>query len=185
MEKMNKTIFEYIKFAYWAVKSKQSTEDCLKLSESPPEVIAEYIKKIINDESLNQEIYNIMPNIVNKKKKPKPDKPVNECVLKNMQSYDTTHDEAHKYETHCHNCGKNICIGQKYCGKGCFKFIEEFNYNCYWGKSCKMCHTHEQYIIVTRNFMFSGKNYWIDDEQNVYNDESAKIATMKDGNIIY
>lgn len=179
---MNRTnVINYIKFAYWAVKSQQSIEDCLKLNDSV-ETIAENVKNIINDTTLNEEIFNMIPGLRPKKK---PVDCTNECILKNMEAYDTTNEEAQQYESHCHNCGDNTSIGQKYCGKGCFKFIEEFNYDCFWGKSCKMCHTHNEYIIMTRSFEFSENTYWIDNENNVYNNKNKKIAMEKDGNIVY
>jgi hypothetical protein len=48
-----------------------------------------------------------------------------------------------------------------------------------------MCNTHKEYIIMTRNFEFSGNTYWIDNENNVYNNENEKIAMERDGIIIY
>jgi hypothetical protein len=185
---MNRTnVIEYIKFAYWAVKSNQSIQDCFKLDESV-EAITDHVNSIINDSALNEELCNIIPLIKineNTKKKKPLSKNLNECIIKNMQVYDTTNDEAHKYETQCHNCGDNINIGQKYCSKGCSKFIEDYNYDCFWGKSCKMCHVHREYFVMTRNFEFSGKTYWIDDQKNVYNNENEKVAMERDGNIIY
>ena len=47
-----------------------------------------------------------------------------------------------------------------------------------------MCHTHKEYIIMTRKFEFSENTYWIDNENNVYNDKNEKIAMEKDGNIV-
>jgi hypothetical protein len=184
-------VLEYIKFAYWALKQKQSTEDCFKLGDSP-DAISDHVKNIISDASLNNEIQLLLPNIIipnnttNKtpKKISKKDNN-NEHIQKNMEIYNTTEQEAHEYESHCHKCGTDICIGQKYCCEGCFKIVEDFNYYCYWGKSCKMCHVREEYIVVTRNFELSGKTYWIDDEKNVYNDENCKVATVRDGIITY
>lgn len=185
---MNSTnVIEYIKFAYWAVKSKQSIQDCFKLDDSV-EAIIENINNIINDTALNEEICNMIPGLstsITKSSKKKPVEHTNDCISKNMQSYNTTKEEAREYESHCHNCGDNICIGHKYCGKGCFKFIEDFRYDCFWGKSCKMCNTHKEYIIMTHNFEFSGNTYWIDNENNVYNNEHEKVAMERDGIIIY
>jgi len=156
-------VFEYIKFAYWALKQKQSAEDCFKLGDSP-DAISDHVKNIISDASLKNEIQLLLPNI----------------IIPN-----NTNKTAHEYESHCHKCGTDICIGQKYCCDGCFKIVEDFNYYCHWGKSCKMCHVREEYIVVTRNFELSGKTYWIDDEKNVYNDENFKVATVRDGIITY
>ena len=181
---------EYIKFAYWALKQKQSVEDCFKLGDSP-DAISDHVKNIINDASLDKEIHNILPQIAKVKahtaKTTKSTKKCinNEHVQKNMEIYNTSEEEAHEYESHCHKCGTDICIGQKYCCDGCFKIVEDFNYYCYWGKSCKMCHVREEYIVVTRNFELSGKIYWIDDENNVYNEENIKVATVRDGIITY
>ena len=48
-----------------------------------------------------------------------------------------------------------------------------------------MCDVHREYFVMTRNFEFSGKTYWIDDQKNVYNNENEKVAMERDGNIIY
>lgn len=188
---MNSTnVIEYIKIAYWVLKSKQSIQDCLKLNESV-EAITENITNIINDTSLNQELCNIIPNVdlsikTPAAKKKKPSEQVSDSILKNMETYNTTLEEAQKYETHCHKCGGDkIIVGQKYCSEGCCKVIERFNYKCFWGSSCKMCHTHQKYIVMTHNFEFTGKTYWIDDEQNVYNNENERVAFVNEGNIMY
>ena len=177
-------VIEYIKFAYWALKSKQSVEDCFKLGDSP-EAISEHVKSIINDATLDKEIRALLPNIAQTAKAPIKKVVINEHIHKNMEIYDTTDKEAHEYESHCHKCGTDICIGKKYCCEGCLKIVEDFNYYCYWGKSCKMCNVRDEYIVVTRNFELSGKTYWIDDENNVYNDENIKVAIEREGNIIY
>ena len=191
-------VIGYIAFAYWALKSKKSIRECFKLDGSI-EAIEEHVNNIINDDALTQELRNIIAplnnvvnNVVNNVTKNKPkNKKKKECVannahiLQNIEAYKTSAEEAQKYESHCHNCGKDICIGQRYCDKGCFKFVEDFNYDCYWGKSCKMCHTHKEYIVATRNFEFSGKTYWIDNDKNVYNDEHEKIAMEREGKLIY
>jgi hypothetical protein len=175
-------VIEYIKFAYWALKQKQSAEECFKLGDSP-EAISEHVKNIINDTSLDAELQVLLP--IQKTKPPIKKAVINEHIQKNMEIYETSEKEAREYESHCHKCGSDICIGQKYCCQGCLKIVEDFNYYCYWGKSCKMCHVREEYIVVTRNFELSGKTYWIDDEKNVYNDEHVKVATEREGNIIY
>jgi len=108
-----------------------------------------------------------------------------ESVLLNMQIYNTTQKEAIVYETQCHSCGKKGQTGQRYCNGGCFKYVEDFNYKCFWGESCKMCHVREQYCIITRDFTFDEKQYWIDDNNNVYNDDDIKIAVERDGNIVF
>ena len=150
---MNKTnVIEYIKFAHWAIKSKQFDE-LLKLS---PDDMTNRINQIIKEE--NQEVYKDVKGLL-----------PNEHIMQNMEAYNTTAEEANMYESHCHNCGSDICIGDKYCGKGCFKFVEEFNYDCHWGKSCKMCHVHQEYVIMTREFEFKGQKYWIDNENTVWN----------------
>jgi len=179
-------VIEYIKFAYWALKQKQSAEECFKLGDSP-EAISEHVKNIINDKTLDKEIRALLPNFVQTTKTLSTKKGVviNEHVQKNMEVYDTTEQEANEYESHCHKCGTDICIGKKYCCEGCLKIVEDFNYYCYWGKSCKMCHVREEYIVMTRNFEFNGNTYWIDDEKNVYNDKNIKVAVEREGNIIY
>ena len=181
----NTNVVDYIRFAYWALKSKQSIHDCFKLDDSA-EAIVEHVNKIINDTELTQELCNILPILNQTKPSKKKKEPVNNAhILQNMEAYDTTQEEAHKYESHCHNCGNEICIGHKYCGKGCFKFVEDFNFDCFWGESCKMCRIHREYIVVTRKFEITGKTYWIDDEKNVYNDQNEKVAMEREGNIIY
>ena len=180
---MNSTnVIGYIKFAYWALKSKQSVQDCFKLNDST-EAIVENVNKIINDDALTQELCNIIPNLAPRKKKK--ELANNTYILQNMEAYNTATDEAQNYESHCHNCGKDICIGQKYCDKGCFKFVEDLNFNCFWGESCKMCRTHSEYIVLTRKFEITGKTYWIDNDNNVYNDKNEKVAMEREGNIIY
>jgi hypothetical protein len=179
----SKTAIEYIKFAYWALKSKQSIEECLKLNDSV-EIITDHIKNIVNDATLDKELDAILPNI-NKPKKQTKKAAINEHIEKNMEIYGTTEQEAREYESRCHNCGADIPIGQKCCDKGCSKFIEEFNYDCYWGKSCKMCHTHDEYIVITRNFEFGENNYWIDIENNVYTNDGTKVAVARDDIIVY
>ena len=173
-------VIGYIKFAYWALKSKQSVQDCFKL-DNTVEAIVEHVNKIINDDTIQ---CNIIPTNTKHKNK-KESIASNEHILQNMEAFNTTLEEAQKYESHCHNCGNDICIGHKYCGKGCFKFVEDFNYNCFWGKSCKMCNTHKEYIVMTRKFEITGKTYWIDNDKNVYNQENVKVAMERDGNIIY
>lgn len=182
----NTNVAEYIKFAYWALKSKQTVQDCFKLNDST-EAIVEHVNKIINDDTLTKELYNIIPSLAtNERRKKKKNLVVNNMnILQNMELFNTTADEAQKYESHCHNCGKDICVGQKYCDKGCFKFVEDLNFNCFWGESCKMCRIHNEYIIVTRKFEITGKTYWIDDDKNVYNEENEKVAMERDGNIVY
>jgi hypothetical protein len=177
-------VISYITFAYWALKSKQSIQECFKLDASN-EAIEEHVNKIINDDALTQELCKTINYSKTKSIKKKESIANNTHILQNMEAYNTTADEAQKYELHCHNCGKVICIGDKYCDKGCFKFVEDFNYDCYWGKSCKMCHTHKEYIVATRNFEFFGKTYWIDNDRNVYNDENEKIAIEREGKLIY
>ncbi len=189
-------VIEYIRFAYWVLKQKQSVEDCFKLGDSP-DAISDHVKNIINDTSFDNQLNIILPHIakaskaskavqVEKTNKSTKKKCINnEHIQKNMEIYNTSEEEAHEYESHCHKCGTDICIGQKYCCDGCFKIVEDFNYYCHWGKSCKMCHVRDEYIVVTRNFEFSGKIYWIDDEKNVYNDEHIKVATERDGIIAY
>ena len=115
----------------------------------------------------------------------KPADKIHESIGNNMKIYDTTQKEAHNYETHCHNCGKDIDTGKKYCNKGCRKCVEDFNYKCHWGKSCKMCGIHEQYYIVTRNITFDEKKYWIDSEKNIYDNSGEKVAFEKDEEIIF
>jgi hypothetical protein len=177
-------VIEYIKFAYWALKQKQSAEECFKLGDSP-EAISEHVKNIINDATLDKEIRALLPIQTTKTLSTKKGVVINEHVQKNMEVYDTTEQEANEYESHCHKCGTDICIGKKYCCEGCLKIVEDFNYYCYWGKSCKMCHVREEYIVMTRNFEFNGNTYWIDDEKNVYNNENIKVAVEREGNIIY
>jgi len=175
-------VISYIKFAYWALNSKQSVQECFKLADTA-EAITAHVNKIINDDTIQ---CNILPiNIKTKNKKKNEPIESNEHILQNMEAFNTTVNEAQKYESHCHNCGNDICIGSKYCGKGCFKCIEDFNYNCFWGKSCKMCRTHNEYIVMTRKFEITGKTYWIDNDKNVYNQENEKVAMERDGNIVY
>jgi len=81
-------------------------------------------------------------------------KTIQECVNRNMEEYNTTEEEAKFYETHCHKCGVSISIGKKYCDDSCFKMVEKHNFDCYWKKSCKMCHIHKQYVVLNCNFEF-------------------------------
>ena len=69
-------------------------------------------------------------------------KEIPECILKNMNEYNTTEHDAYMYETHCHNCGLSISIGKRYCCEECFKVIEKFNYKCNWNTTCKMCYIY-------------------------------------------
>ena len=80
--------------------------------------------------------------------------PIQECIQHNMKTYNTTEEEAKFYETHCHKCGITISMGKKYCDESCFKMVEKHNFDCYWKKSCKMCHIHKQYVVLTSNFDF-------------------------------
>jgi hypothetical protein len=60
-------------------------------------------------------------------------------ILLNMIQHNTTQLYAYNYETHCHNCGLSIQIGQKYCCHQCFKLIEIFHYKCFWNTTCHIC----------------------------------------------
>ena len=194
------TVRGYLKIAQWAIQSKKSFEDVFKLGETIESII-ENIDNIMNDAELDNIINDLLnkntakPDKKNKKKTSKKVEPVielpdieqqtHESVLLNMQIYNTTQKEAIMYETQCHSCGKKGQTGQRYCNGGCFKYVEDFNYKCFWGESCKMCHVREQYCIITRDFTFDEKQYWIDDNNNVYNDDDIKIAVERDGNIVF
>ena len=191
------TVRGYLKIAQWAIQSKQSFEDVFKLGETIESII-ENIDNIVNDDALNDIINDLLhkntaKNETKSKKKtsepvieiPDTEQQTHESVLLNMQIYNTTQKEAIMYETQCHSCGKKGQTGQRYCNGGCFKYVEDFNYKCFWGESCKMCHVREQYCIITRDFTFDEKQYWIDDNNNVYNDDDIKIAVERDGNIVF
>jgi hypothetical protein len=176
---MNKDdVIKYIKFAEWAINSKQSVADCFKLSESIEAIMA-HVENIINDSQYDGDLAKQMKQIINR------DTFDNPVIKDNMKLYETTQEEAHDYETHCHSCGTSTELGQKYCNNGCQLCVEEFKYKCHWGDSCKMCHVHENYYIVTRSVVFDYKTYWIDNSKNVYNDDGAKVATEQFGELIY
>ena len=194
----DETVRGYLKIAQWAIQSKKSFEDVFKLGETIESII-DNIDNIVNDDALNDIINDLLhkntaKNETKSKNKPSkkvepiieiPEQQTHESVLLNMQIYNTTQKEAIVYETQCHSCGKKGQTGQRYCNGGCFKYVEDFNYKCFWGESCKMCHVREQYCIITRDFTFDEKHYWIDDNNNVYNDDDIKIAVERDGNVVF
>lgn len=135
----NKTALEYIKFAYYMLNTKQSILDYL---DQEPEDIDNHIKLIINDQNIEKEIINSFPML--NKLKPV----VNHYIKNNMTIYGTNEEEATLYESHCHNCKTSIQLGEKYCSKGCYKCVEDFNYDCCWGKTCKMCYSNVKWIVL-------------------------------------
>jgi hypothetical protein len=193
----DETVKGYLKIAQWVIQSKKSFEEVFKLGDTIESII-ENIDNIVNDDELNFIINNLLHKNTAKndtKGKKKTSEPVieipdieqqtHESVLLNMQIYNTTQKEAIVYETLCHSCGKKTQPGKRYCNTACFKYVEDFNYKCFWADKCKMCHVREQYCIITRDFTFIDKHYSIDDNNNVYNDDDIKIAVERDGNVVF
>jgi hypothetical protein len=193
------TLTTYLKIAQWAIQSNKSFEDLFLLGDTIESIIHN-IDNIVNDHDLDLIINHFLnnntakkPDTLNKKKYNKkiepaiiiPDIQTHPSVLLNMQIYNTTLNDAIVYETHCHSCGKNTLTGKRYCNGGCFKYVEDFNFKCFWGESCKMCLVREHYCIITRDFTFHDKHYYIDDNNFVYNQDDIKIATITNGNISF
>jgi hypothetical protein len=193
----DETVKGYLKIAQWVIQSKKSFEEVFKLGDTIESII-ENIDNIVNDDELNFIINNLLHKNTAKndtKGKKKTSEPVieipdieqqtHESVLLNMQIYNTTQKEAIVYETQCHSCGKKTQPGKRYCNTACFKYVEDFNYKCFWAHKCKMCHVRHQYSIITRDFTFLHKHYSIDDNNNVYNHDDIKIAVERDGNVVF
>lgn len=205
------TLTPYLKIAQWAIQSNKSFEDLFLLGDTIESIIHN-IDNIVNDDQLNHLINiptssndlchhalqnsqtinnNTAKKPINKQKynkkiePPIPDIQTHPSVLLNMQIYNTTLNDAIVYETHCHSCGKNTLTGKRYCNTACFKYVEDFNFKCFWGESCKMCLVREHYCIITRDFTFHDKHYSIDDNNFVYNQDDIKIATITNGNISF
>ena len=193
------TLTPYLKIAQWAIQSNKSFEDLFLLGDTIESIIHN-IDNIVNDDDLDLIINHFLNNntakktdTLNKKKYNKkiepaiiiPDIQTHQSVLLNMQIYNTTLNDAIVYETHCHSCGKNTLTGKRYCNTACFKYVEDFNFKCFWAHKCKMCLVREHYCIITRDFTFHDKHYYIDDNNNVYNDDDIKIATITNGNISF
>ena len=77
---------------------------------------------------------------------------ISKYVLQNMSTYNTTCEEAQFYESHCHNCGISTQLGKRYCNDDCLKFVEQYNFDCYYGQLCKMCRVCDKYIELSSNF---------------------------------
>jgi hypothetical protein len=193
----NHTVKAYLKIAQWAIQSNKSFEDLFHLGDTIESII-DNVDNIINDAELDNIINDLLHKNTAKndtKGKKKTSEPVieipdieqqtHESVLLNMQIYNTTQKEAIVYETQCHSCGKKGQTGQRYCNTACFKYVEDFNYKCFWADKCKMCLVREQYCIITRDFSFLHKHYYIDDNNYVYNHDDIQIANISHGNVVF
>ena len=191
------TLTPYLKIAQWAIQSNKSFEDLFLLGDTIESIIHN-IDNIVNDDALNHIINHLLnnntaKNTINKQKYNKKIEPAiiiphiqtHPSVLLNMQIYNTTLNDAIVYETHCHSCGKNTLTGKRYCNTACFKYVEDFNFKCFWADKCNMCLVRHQYCIITRDFTFHDKHYSIDDNNFVYNQDDIKIATITNGNISF
>ena len=53
-----------------------------------------------------------------------------------------TINEAMNYLASCHFCGNNTRYGSEYCKPRCQDLAEDFNYECFRGKDCKVCNNY-------------------------------------------
>jgi hypothetical protein len=185
------TVKAYLKIAQWAIQSNKSFEDLFLLGDTIESIIHN-IDNIANNDDIiinhllnNNTTKNDTSNTKNNYNKLQPELQTHQSVLLNMQIYDTSLNDAIVYETLCHSCGKKTQPGKRYCNTACFKYVEDFNYKCFWADKCKMCIVRHQYSIITRDFTFIDKHYYIDDNNNVYNDDDIKIAVERDGNVVF
>jgi hypothetical protein len=109
----------FLHFVQWAIQNNLSVDQCFHFDTPFRIEDAQYATPLITAHK-----------VFNKSKE------IPECILKNMNEYNTTEHDAYIYETHCHNCG---FFGKKYCCDECFIVIENFNYKCFWNTACKMC----------------------------------------------
>ena len=70
-------------------------------------------------------------------------------LIKYAEKHNLTIDESIDYQTHCHCCGKTVEDGifdemnHQYCKKKCFEHCEDYWYDCFRGKECKVCEIWE------------------------------------------
>ncbi len=65
-----------------------------------------------------------------------------ETTLKYAKKHDLTMYEAMDYLSVCHYCGRDTPYAYGYCKSRCQDLAEEFNYECYRGKDCKVCNNY-------------------------------------------
>ena len=65
-----------------------------------------------------------------------------ETTIKYAKEHDLTLFEAMDYLSACHYCGRDTPYAYGYCKSRCQDLAEDFNYECYRGKDCKVCNNY-------------------------------------------
>lgn len=65
-----------------------------------------------------------------------------ETTLKYAKEHDLTMYEAMDYLSVCHYCGRDTPYAYGYCKSRCQDLAEDFNYECFRGKDCKVCNNY-------------------------------------------
>lgn len=65
-----------------------------------------------------------------------------DATLKYAKKHDLTIYEAMEYLSVCHYCGRDTPYAYSYCKSRCQDLAEDFNYECFRGKDCKVCNNY-------------------------------------------